>query len=115
MSISIETVVSVIIGGLITWGLAHLYFKKQDKRAEQIFEATARFLESLGRVVTQGGGVRIEFTRDARNQILGARTNYTETARDGAIASDSATATVTRKPVRTDTGTKQGQNPKSDS
>jgi hypothetical protein len=90
-------VTGTAVGGLITWLLAAIYFKKQDKRAEQIFEAQAHFLESLAGVVTKTGKVSITFTRDAKGKIMGATATHSATARDGAVASDSATATVRRE------------------
>jgi hypothetical protein len=58
-------------GGFITWLLAAIYFRKQDRRAEQIFEAQAHFLESLAGVVTKTGKISITFTRDAKGRNYG--------------------------------------------
>lgn len=84
-----------LLGGLIAWAVAYVYFRKQDRRAEQIFEAQAHFLESLAGVVTKIGKANITFTRDAKGRIMGATAAHTVTARDGAVASDSASTTVT--------------------
>lgn len=86
-----------VLGGLIAWRVAYLYFRKQDRRAEEIFEAQAHFLESLAGVVTKTGKVSITFTRDAKGKIVNADATHSATARDGVRASDSATTTVTGK------------------
>jgi hypothetical protein len=89
--------VGTVAGGLIAWVVAYVYFRKQDKRAEEIFEAQAHFLESLAGVVTKTGKASIVFTRDAKGRIMGATATHSVSARDGAVASDSATATVRRE------------------
>jgi len=87
----------MVLGGLITWWVAYAYFHKQDTRAEEIFEAQAHFLESLAGMVTKTGKVSIVFTRNAEGSLTGATATHTVTASDGARASDSATATVTKR------------------
>lgn len=88
--------IGTVAGGLIAWWVAYVYFRKQDKRAEQIIEAQAHFLESLAGVVTKVGKASIMFTRDAKGRITGATATHSATARDGAVASDSASATLSR-------------------
>ena len=39
--------IGTVAGGLIAWWVAYVYFRKQDQRTEQIFEALAHFLEKL--------------------------------------------------------------------
>ena len=77
--------------------VAYAYFGKQDKRAEEIFEAQAHFLESLAGMFTKTGKVSIVFTRNAEGRLTGATATHSVTARDGAVASDSATATMRRE------------------
>jgi hypothetical protein len=72
MTISGETVVSVVLGGVITLVVAIVVFAIQERRARQSFEVLARFLESLGRVLTEGGETGIRFTRDDHGRITGA-------------------------------------------
>jgi hypothetical protein len=111
MSISAEMVFSVLIGGLIsgliTWLVAHLYFRKQDERAEESFNILARFLENVEAIRSEGGSTAVGFTHDPSGRIRNV--NVTVIAGTGEIKVEghAATVTVTKD---TDTRTKGGQN-----
>jgi hypothetical protein len=63
------TALGVVLGGIITWVVAYRYFQKQDARAEQLFDALARFLENLA---AGPRGASLRFTRDAKGRITNA-------------------------------------------
>ena len=73
MSISGETVFSVLIGGLIsgliTWFVAHLYFRKQDARGEQVFEMLVRIVKGLAQAVESDAQTHLRIERDEKGRI----------------------------------------------
>lgn len=111
MSLSSETVVSVLIGGLIsgviTWVVAHLYFRKQEARAEQMFDANARFLEMLSSTLIRGGPATLGFERDGKGRIINAKVDYSLHLQTAGLAA-AGTGHVT--PPADTTRTKGGQN-----
>jgi hypothetical protein len=77
MSLSSETVISVVIGGLIsgviTWVVAHLYFRKQDTRVEQVFEVIIRTIQRLVLAVESEAQTYFQVIRDDKGRIADVR------------------------------------------
>ena len=109
MSISGETVFSILIGGLIsgviTWLVAERYFRRQDERAEQVFEVLVRMVQNLVPAVTSGGQVQIGVTRDEKGRI----DNASLTIKLGTIGPTSKLYPPQVSPETSGTGPKQDQ------
>jgi hypothetical protein len=99
MSISGETVVSVVIGGIITAGVATVIFWAQERRARQSFEVLARFLENFANIVNHGGEANVGFTRDAKGRITNANMRYTLKLETGALLVEGHLATLRVTPA----------------
>lgn len=73
MSISAETVFSVLVGGLIsglvTWGVAERYFRKQDARGEQMFEALVRLVRGAAESLEKEAQTHVHAVRDKQGRI----------------------------------------------
>ena len=106
MSVSAETVFSVLIGGLIsglvTWLVAHLYFRKQDARAERVFEVMIRTIQRLVLAVESEAQTRNEIIRDDRGRIMDVKVTLIQ-----GFPPTVTTGTVAAAP----TSTKQVQQP----
>ncbi len=89
MTLSAETLFSVLAGGLVsalvTLAVAEWYFRRQDRRAEEVYGALSQFLEKFAKVMTEGGDAKVIFGRDEQGRIKSALTQYTITAHLGAV------------------------------
>jgi hypothetical protein len=69
MSIQPDTIISILIGGLITWFAAHLYYA----RAAKDMEAESKKLRNLHRISLQAmeDAGMVKINRDAAGEIIG--------------------------------------------
>jgi hypothetical protein len=74
MSMSAETVFSVLLGGLIsglvTWGVAERYFRKQDVRAEQVFDMLVRMVQRLTQAIESEAQTYLRIERVGKGRIV---------------------------------------------
>ena len=89
--------------------MAHLYFRKQEARAEQMFDANARFLEMLSGAFTKGGAATLGFERDGKGRIINAKVTYSLHLQTAGLAVSAAGHVTPREAEAPVTSTKQVQ------
>jgi hypothetical protein len=92
VSLSLDTIASVVIGGVITLVVAAGFFWVQERRARCSFELLARFLENFA----ASEGASVGFTRDAKGRIKNASVVLRAGTGELKIEGYAPTLTVTR-------------------
>jgi hypothetical protein len=87
------TIISVVIGGAITWGVAWYYYKRAGDELRRESERLHRTTEIILRWL-ENGGAAVSVIRD--NEGIPAGLNLQVSLSESVHATDSADASVTR-------------------
>lgn len=70
MTISIEAIVSMIVGALITWAVAWFYYKRAGDELRQESMALRSATDAI-LYIQQNPGAKVEVRRDEQGRVLG--------------------------------------------